>query len=305
MERSGISIIVNARSGKGSKPDAGEELQRLFAARGARVRLERVPSPLDIGARARQAAARGDIIVAAGGDGTVGTVAGVAVDTGATLAVLPLGTLNHFAKDAGIPQDLEQAVGTILSGARREVDVAEVNGRIFINNSSVGIYPRMVWEREAEQRRGRRKWTAFGIAVMRTWRRYRMVVARIAIDGTEAVVRTPFVFVGNNEYKAEGFELGGRTTLDEGRLSIFLAPECGRFEFLSLPFRALLKRLDGGAPFAAFSAGTLTVDVPYPRVSVALDGEVVMMRSPLVYRVRPRALKVIAPAPAAEIKPCA
>ena len=305
MERGGISIIINARSGKASKPDAGEELRALFATRGVRVRLERVPTPLDIGARARQAAARGDIIVAAGGDGTVGTVAAVAVDTGATLAVLPLGTLNHFAKDAGIPQDLEQAVGTILSGACREVDVAEVNGRIFINNSSVGIYPRMVWEREAEQRRGRRKWTAFGIAVMRTWRRYRMVVARIAVDGTEAVVRTPFVFVGNNEYKAEGFELGGRTTLDEGRLSVFLAPECGRFEFLALPFRALMKRLDGGAPFAAFKAGALTVEVPYPRVSVALDGEVVMMRSPLVYRVRPRALKIIGPAPAAEVKPCA
>jgi diacylglycerol kinase family enzyme len=263
------------------------------------VRLERVPHPVDIAARARQAAGRGDVLVAAGGDGTVGTIAGVAVEAGATLGVLPLGTLNHFAKDLGIPLDLDQAVGAIVTGAPREIDVAEVNGRIFINNSSVGIYPRMVWERDAEQRRGRRKWTAFGIAVVRTWRRYRMVVARIAVDGSQTTVRTPFVFVGNNEYKAEGFELGGRTTLDEGRLSIFLAPECGRFELLSLPLRALVKRLDGGAPFSAFRAETLTVDVPYPRVSVALDGEVAVMRPPLVYCVRPLALRIIAPPRAA------
>jgi diacylglycerol kinase family enzyme len=106
------------------------------------------------------------------------------------------------------------------------------------------------------------------------------------------------VFVGNNQYKAEGFELGGRTTLDDGRLSVFVAPECGRFEILALPLRALAKRLRTGAPFAAFSADTLSVDVSRHRVSVALDGEVAMMRSPLVYRVRPRALRIIAPAPA-------
>jgi diacylglycerol kinase family enzyme len=296
-EPGGISVIINSRSGKASNPDAGHELQGLFAQAGAKVRIERVPTPLEIGARARQAAARGDLLVAAGGDGTAGTVAGVAVETGATLGVLPMGTLNHFARDVGVPQDLAQAVAAIVEGDRREVDVGEVNGRVFINNSSVGIYPRMVWEREAEQRRGRRKWIASAIAVMRTWRGYRIVVVRLGINGSEAVVRTPFVFVGNNEYKAEGFELGGRTTLDGGRLSVFLAPECGRFEILSLPVRALLKRLNEGAPFASFSADALTVEVPYPQVRIALDGEVAMMRSPLVYRVRPRALRIITPRP--------
>ena len=294
-EPGGISVIINAQSRNASKPEAGGELQALFAQSGVKVRIERVANPLDIAARARQAAARGDLRVAAGGDGTVGPVAGVAVETGATLAVVPMGTLNHFAKDLGLPQDLGQAVAAIVAGERRQVDVGEVNGSVFINNSSVGIYPRMVWERDAEQRRGRRKWTAFTIAMLRTWRRYRMVVARLAVDGAETVVRTPFVFVGNNQYKAEGFELGGRTKLDEGRLSIFLAPECGRFELLALPFRALVKRLGAGAPFTAFSAETLTVDVPHRRVSVALDGEVAMMRSPLVYRVRRRALTVLAP----------
>src|SRR5512132_754805 len=137
-ERGAFSVIINGRSGKASQPDVGQELEALFARHGARVRLERVPSPLDLAARAREAAGRGDVLVAAGGDGTVGTVAGVAVQTGATLGVLPLGTLNHFAKDLGVPQDLEQAVAAIVAGTPRQVDVGDVNGRIFINNSSVG-----------------------------------------------------------------------------------------------------------------------------------------------------------------------
>jgi diacylglycerol kinase family enzyme len=292
MAAGDITVIVNGRAGKAANPETIDELQKRFSESGARVTLDRV-DPLDIAAGARRAAGRGDILVAAGGDGTVSSVAAVAVETGATLGILPMGTLNHFAKDLGLPTDIPGAVGAIVGGQTREVDVGEVNGRIFINNSSVGIYPRLVWERDAEQRRGRGKWSAFALAMLRTWIRYRAIVARLAVNDAGTVVRTPFVFVGNNEYKAEGFELGGRTAVDAGRLSVFLAPDCGRFEFLTLPVRALAKRLGNGAPFAGFSADTVTVDVANHRVSVARDGEVDIMRPPLVYRIRPRALRVL------------
>lgn len=298
-EPGGITVIVNGRTSQGEKPETIEALRARFAKSGARPTFDRVSDPSDLASRARHAAARGDLVVAAGGDGTVSTIAAAAVETGATLGVLPMGTLNHFAKDAGVPQDLDAAVAAAVTGTSRQVDVAEVNGRIFINNSSVGIYPRLVWERETEQRRGRRKSTAFAIAVARTWRRYRTIVARLEVDDAGTIVRTPFVFVGNNEYKAEGFELGGRTALDSGRLSVFLAPECGRFEFLTLPLRALTKRLRAGAPFVAFTADSVSVSVQHPHVSVARDGEVEMMRSPLVYRTRPRALRIMLPATAA------
>ena len=288
-----ISVIINERSGVNADPDAGLRIQSGFAALGRQVHLERVRAPGDLVARARQAAARRDILVAAGGDGTVNAVASVAVEAHATMGVLPMGTLNHFAKDLGIPLDLEQAVAAINAGQPVEVDVGDVNGRVFVNNSSVGLYPRMVWERDAEQRRGRGKWTAFSIAMLRTWRSYRTIAARLLVAGKAAVVRTPFIFIGNNEYTAEGFQLGGRSRLDEGQLSIFLAPECGRFEILSLPVRALTKRLGSGAPFASFQADSVTVDVAGARVNVAIDGEIVMMTPPLVYRVRPRALRVI------------
>jgi len=291
----GMSVIINERSGAARNPDVGVQVQSLFGKHGLSVRLERVRDPADLPARARQAASRGDVIVAAGGDGTVSAVAGVAVETRATIGVLPMGTLNHFAKDLGLPTDLEQAVATIAAGHTRDVDVGEVNGRVFVNNSSVGLYPRMVWERNVEQRRGRTKWTAFAIAMMRTWRNYRTITAHLVVEGKAAVVRTPFIFVGNNHYIAEGFQLGGRSRLDEGRLSVYMAPECGRFEILSLPVRALVRKLESAELFVEFPAETLTVDVPSRRVSVALDGEVALSRSPLEYRIRLRALKAIVP----------
>jgi diacylglycerol kinase family enzyme len=290
-----MSVIINERSGAARNPDVGVQVQSLFGKHGLSVRLERVRDPADLPARARQAASRGDVIVAAGGDGTVSAVAGVAVETRATIGVLPMGTLNHFAKDLGLPTDLEQAVAAIAAGHTRDVDVGEVNGRVFVNNSSVGLYPRMVWERNVEQRRGRTKWTAFAIAMMRTWRNYRTITAHLVVEGKAAVVRTPFIFVGNNHYIAEGFQLGGRSRLDEGRLSVYMAPECGRFEILSLPVRALVRKLESAELFVEFPAETLTVDVPSRRVSVALDGEVALSRSPLEYRIRLRALKAIVP----------
>jgi diacylglycerol kinase family enzyme len=130
---------------------------------------------------------------------------------------------------------------------------------------------------------------------MRTWRNYRTITAHLVVEGKAAVVRTPFIFVGNNHYIAEGFQLGGRSRLDEGRLSVYMAPECGRFEILSLPVRALVRKLESAELFVEFPAETLTVDVPSRRVSVALDGEVALSRSPLEYRIRLRALKAIVP----------
>jgi diacylglycerol kinase family enzyme len=292
-----VSVIINEQSGT-TAVDTGVRIQELFAAQGTKVRLERVRHGGDLTARARQAASRGDTLVAAGGDGTVSTVAAIAIETKALFGVLPTGTLNHFARDLGIPFDLPEAVRTVVAGRVHQVDAGEVNGRIFVNNSSIGIYPRMVWERESEQRRGRKKWTAFGVATLRTWRTYRTLVGNLVVDGTSHVVRTPFIFVGNNQYIAEGFNLGARTALDRGALSVFVAPECGRFEILALPLRAMVKRLDPDAHLTRFTAGDVVVELARPRVSVALDGEVAIMRPPLHYRVRRGVLRTIVPAEA-------
>jgi diacylglycerol kinase family enzyme len=287
-----VTIIVNEWSG--SAAARGTALDQAVASGGLDAVIVRVPAP-EVTAAAERAATDGQVLVAAGGDGTVSTVASVAVKTGSTFGVIPLGTLNHFAKDAGIPLDVDKAMGVIAAGHTRALDVAELNGRIFVNNASLGIYPRLVWERQQEQCRGRGKWTAFAIALVRTWRRYPTVDVRMVVNGLQLARRTPFVFIGNGEYRAEGLGLGTRASLNSGFLSIYLAPGVDRFEFLRLPLRALAGRLSADVHFEAFTARELTIEPARRTVDVALDGELRSAPPPLRAGVHPQVLNTLVP----------
>lgn len=169
------------------------------------------------------AAERGaiDAIVVGGGDGSVRTVAGAVAGSDIPVGILPLGTLNHFARDLGLPLDLEQAVATVASGISRRVDLGEVNGRVFINNSSVGIYPYMVLDRERRRSRsGLPKWTAMAFALVRgLWRFPRRRLTVHAQDSV-AAYRTPCLFVGNNRYDLDFLSVGRRETLDAGDIDM-------------------------------------------------------------------------------------
>ena len=245
---------------------------------------------------ASEALARGSsIVVAGGGDGTVSSVASAIVERDAELGILPLGTLNHFAKDAGVPLDLDDATRTIANGRTVRVDTADVNGRLFINNASVGMYASLTAERLAMQRLGRGRWVAHALAAARVWRRYRRVHVLLGADGRERTVATPFVFVGNNEYQLSGLELGGRKKLDLGRLHVCMAPGMPRRRVARMIMVAIfgdLRRLEG---FESFTASEVTLDGGPMRLRVSLDGEVVTLDSPLQFRIRSRALRVIVP----------
>jgi diacylglycerol kinase family enzyme len=245
---------------------------------------------------AERAAADGEAIVAGGGDGTASAVASVAVRTGATFGVVPLGTLNHFARDAGIPVDLDEAIAVVAAGFTRRIDVGELSGRPFLNNVSLGIYVRLVRDRQIQERRGRGKWPAFALALLRTWVRYRPITVRLTVDGVTLVRRTPFVFVGNGEYRSQGLGLGGRCELSGSRLSVYVAPECGRFELLAVSLRAIAGLLSPDVKFEAMMATELSIETGAYEIGVAIDGEVVMAQPPLCCAVRRGALKMIVPA---------
>jgi diacylglycerol kinase family enzyme len=294
---SSLVVIVNRSSGKGAGHDVAA-LDRALASAGLDARIVVVRGS-DIAAEAEKAAADG-LIVAAGGDGTVSAVAGVAVRTGAMLGVLPLGTFNHFARDVGIPLDATEAASIIRQGVTRTVDVGEFNDRIFVNNASLGIYARLVWQRRAEQRRGRSKWTAFSIALAKSWWSYRTQTLRLMLDGAPLVRRTPFLFIGNGEYEAAGIDLGARASLVSGRLSAYVAPECGRVELLAMPLRALAGRLSPDVKFEAFTAREITIEPSQSRIGLALDGEIAVAHPPLRCRILPRALRVLVPASTSE-----
>ena len=234
-------------------------------------------------------------VVAGGGDGTINSVAAAIIECDKTLGVLPLGTMNHFAKDLGIPLDLEGAVETIVAGHTVSIDVGDVNGRIFLNNSSLGLYPRIIREREKRQRLGWGKWPAYLWAAFAVLRRYPFLEIRLSVDGKELTHRTPFVFVGNNEYEMERLDIGGRVCLDKGELSLYTTNRTGRLGLIRLALRALFGGLRQERDFLAFTTESLWIGTRHKRMRVALDGEVTILEPPLHYRVRPRALCVLAP----------
>jgi len=284
-------VVLNRRSG--SAPDetaVAEALQR------AGLTADIVPVPSAMGAGSiDDTAAQYDVLVAAGGDGTVSTVAGAAVRAGKVFGVIPGGTLNHFARDAGIPLDLDEAAALLAAGHTRRLDVGVVNDRIFINNASIGAYPRMVWERNRARKRGLPRPIAVGFAVARTWFDLRSVAARLTIDGRELVRSTPFIFIGNSAYDVEGTDIGRRPTMTDGKLSLYMAPRFGRGDALLLPVRVLLKTLEEHERFESFDAAAISIETSSARVSVGIDGEIRMLDAPLRFSVQSDALETILP----------
>ncbi len=297
MERSLITVVWNSAAGGAGDPRLATEVADLLSAAGCEPQIVVLRHGQDAAEVARAAGARAPIVVAAGGDGTVSGVAAGLIGTPAALGVLPLGTRNHFAKDLGIPLNLEKAVATIAARRLGCIDLGQVNDRTFINNSSIGLYPSIVEAREDLRRQGHRKWVALALATVRVLRHYRGVRVKIDVDGRQEVRRTPFLFVGNNEYAIDGLHIGGRTRLDGGRLFAYLAPRLRTRELPMLLVRAWLGRARQSGDFEIVSATELWVGTPNAkRVRVALDGEVTTMTTPLHYRIRPGALKVILPA---------
>jgi len=291
-----IAIIINHQAGSSAHVDTAW-IEETLRAGGFATSITLASDGSKIVDAAKKAVSEGaDIIVAGGGDGTINAVASELVGTGIVLGVLPMGTLNHFAKDLGIPMELDRALQAIVAGRRLAVDVAEINGRCFLNNSSIGIYPDLVKYREAQQRRfGKSKWAAFFWACVNAVRRYPFLDVQLKSDGETLTRHTPFVFIGNNEYTIDGFDLGERKTLSAGTLSLYVSQRTGRVGLLGFAVRALFGRLRQARDFDAVLSEEVVIRTRHKRMRVSTDGEVAIMETPLSYRIRAGALTVMVP----------
>ncbi|WP_323144715.1 diacylglycerol/lipid kinase family protein [Massilia phyllosphaerae] len=301
-----VQVIVNAGAGTGHDDDRAGELRRKLRDAGLDAELTLAAGGGELIAAARRAREGGaELVVAGGGDGSMNAVASQIVGTGAAanirFGVLPMGTLNHFAKDLGIPLDLDAAIGNLVTGVPVSVDVGEVNGRIFLNNSGLGLYPDIVRDREKQQSRlGRGKWPAALWASLAALRRYPFLSLRLAVKGEDGggerlARRTPFVFIGNNAYTMQGLSIGARERLDAGTLSLYVAQHPTRFGLLRFAFDALRGRLGEERDFDVLHAAAFELDTHRKRLHVATDGEVTVMTAPLHYRSLPGALRVLVP----------
>jgi diacylglycerol kinase family enzyme len=245
----------------------------------------------------RLVAADTNLIIVGGGDGTVSAAAGSAADSETMLGILPMGTLNHLARDLGISSDLAEAAAVIAAGKMRRIDVAELNGRVFVNNSTIGLYPLMVVDREAQQERlGRSKRLAMLVASARTLMQFHHHRLTLTVNGNDKeTVETPLLFVGNNDYKLAMPAAGRREKLDAGHLSVLVMAGKGRAGMIGAVLRALVGRTRGDDMERIDNVETLRVTGRRGHYSVALDGETLTLAPPLDYRIRKRALRVMAP----------
>jgi diacylglycerol kinase family enzyme len=297
-----VQVLVNPNAGSSNAGDtAVQAVAMAFAAAGIAADVKATPAGSVAGAvgRAVERFEHGEVdaVVVGGGDGTVSAATAAIAGTGVPLGILPLGTLNHFAKDAGIPLPLDHAVAAIAARNVRLVDVGDMNGTVFVNNSSVGIYPRVVVGRDLLRRtHGIGKWPAMAVAMLRVLRGLSHRRLRVEISGHRQTVRTSCLFVGNNEYGTQVFNLGRRARLDGGELWLYVVKPVGVLGLLRLAARMALGLLDVERDLIVFRGTDATIRTRRPRrLLVALDGEVISADTPLRYTLRPKALALFAP----------
>ena len=292
-------VLLNGAAGSfaaGSRSQGQSAVAEALAAAGIESELH-VVAGTDLQSAAELALGSNiDVLIVGGGDGTLSTVAGVMVNRDVPLGILPMGTLNHFAKDLGIPLDIALAAKVIAENHTITIDVGELNGRVFINNSSLGIYPQMVLDRESQRRRyGFSKWKAMINAMLKVFRRFPLVEVTLTTETASTVRKTPLVFVGNNCYQLDLFNLGKRTCLDRGELSLYVANAQTRWGMFKLIVRAMWGGLKQARDFETLLLSTCQIDARRHHLHVAADGEVLVLSPPLNYRILPGALRVCVP----------
>ena len=293
-----VPVLLNRGGGAfAADPKLPERVEAALKSAGIDAEVELL-SGGECAVRCRAIAEAGEpLLIVGGGDGTIGGAAAALVGTETLLGILPLGTLNHFARDLEIPDDLYEAAKLIATMSERRVDVGEMNDRTFINNSAIGLYPLMVIDRDLQRRRlGRSKRLAMIFASLRTlWRFGHRRLTLTVNDERAGIVDTPLLFVGNNDYRIDIGAPGRRESLDDGQLCVLLMRKKTRRGMIAASVRALLNRSREDDMVRLDGVERLRVASSRSQLAVSLDGEVVRSEPPLEYRIRKKALRVIAP----------
>lgn len=293
-------VLLNRQAGAAETEaePIGDTIRYSLAKAGVHAEIRAVEGDGLQEAAKRAASEAVDAVIAAGGDGTLSAVADGLAGGDMPMGVMPVGTLNHFAKDNGIPATLAEAAEVVAARRVERLDVGRVNGRVFINNSSLGVYARALVDRDARRDlHGLSKWPAMALAMLKVFRRHPLLPVRINVDERMLARKTPLVFVGNNRYELELFSVGTRNCLNRGELSLYVANTSSRWGMFKLGVRAALGRLRQSRDFESRCGTAITVEGGHSRsVRVAVDGEALRLELPLVYEIWPAALPVIVPA---------
>jgi diacylglycerol kinase family enzyme len=248
-----VLAILNVHSGWNDGSGCRSQLSRKFEQSGVPLRVEEVREGTDITAIVQDAATHSlTAVIAGGGDGTLNAVAQGLRDTPVPMAILPIGTFNHLARNLGIPLEVDRAIDALSHSRKVAIDLGEVNGRVFLNNSIIGLYPAYRFARDRRQRRGWAKWRAIGSSIFSVLSRKPSLDVRLVADGRELLRKTPYILVANNEHRMEGYRLGERDRLDQGLLWVHVMHPLSRWGLIRLAFSFLLGTFDKKKDFEVF-----------------------------------------------------
>jgi diacylglycerol kinase family enzyme len=301
-----VFVVINARSGRGAVRDRIEALRAGFAAAsGQAPHLFVARSGKHLGgiatAAVSQARRENGVLVVAGGDGTINAVGQVALAHQVPFGIVPGGTFNLLSRAHGIPQDAEGAIQAIVGGAVRPIQAGLVNDRVFFVNASVGLYPQLLEDREAYKRRlGRSRLVAAWSALVTLFTRSYRLELDLDADGRRWRQRTPTLFVGNNRLQLEQVGIDDADCVERGRLVAITSEPLDTLAAIRLVVRGAVGRLGDAPEVRSFTFERLSImsarPRSRPRIKVAIDGEIVSLAPPLVFRPSPHALQLIVPA---------
>jgi diacylglycerol kinase family enzyme len=304
-------IVLNAGSGHAETQERRATIEDVLGQAGRRFHLTVVDEVEKLGqivqSMVDQAKAGGGIVVAAGGDGTINAVARQAVASGCPFGVLPQGTFNYFGRTHGIPEELGDAVRALLSSRLHPVQVGLVNDRVFLVNASIGLYPKLLEEREIDKKQfGRSRLVALLSALKTVLSAHRRLHIALEIDGSVHRLRTATFFVGNNRLQMEQVGIPPLSAaLEDGKLAAIAPKSVGKLGMLWLLARGAAGRLGQADSLIAFSFKRMTVRprslYGKRRIKVATDGEVTYLSTPLEFRVLEEQLLLLKPDPVQEV----
>jgi diacylglycerol kinase family enzyme len=301
-----LFIVLNVGSGTDDAFKTREIIEGVLTEAGREHHLQVVADATRLHDIARQtvdeARARGGVVVAAGGDGTINAMAQATLGSGCPFGVLPQGTFNYFSRTHGIPSDTADATRLLLTARAHPVQVGLVNDRVFLINASLGMYPELLEDREAFKKKfGRTRLVAVGAGVVTVLRHHRQLRLFIEQGGSTRQMRTPTLFVGNNPLQLEQAGIPEAPLLEQGQLAAVTLRPMGALTMLWLAVRGAFGQLGEADSVTSFAFRRIVVQPAMPygsrRLKVATDGEIAWLRAPIEFRVAPEALLLLKPDP--------
>jgi diacylglycerol kinase family enzyme len=297
-------FVLNSRSGSADAPEAKQIMERMLKDAGRPHEFFMVEDPSKIAEVAKRAAERAaetnGAVIASGGDGTLAATAQAVLPTGQPYGIVPNGTFNYFGRAQEVPNDVEAAMRIVLDPELRQVQVGTVNGRVFLVNASLGLYPKLLQDRERFTRQyGRKQVVAKWAGLVSLFKDYGQLRLDIDVDGKQQTVRTPSLFVGNNHLQLERVGLPEAEEVKEHRLAAIMVKPVSTTELLWLALRGALGQLGDDDRVINFAFRELTVNAVRGaqgrQVEVATDGERTWMKTPLKFTVAPKPLLLLSP----------